>query len=257
MATKLKRLRIDEIFLVDKGANPHAMITLFKRDVPEIETPQDSDRNFNATGRGPAHSRLLIAYDNYRRTMGPAQAHRAFEMAWADLSDSEKDEIRAEEAATEAAKEAAAAAAQAERKKEMNKMADDEVMMKAAHAISAGTIENTVRKSTWHTELRKMAAARQEDGETIERTVARLVKTDADALALFRASLSGAADDVPTAPVSSAPVLKQGTAYARLHDIGAGFMAADPKLTRAQAFAKAFAANPELAQRSKTESVFA
>jgi hypothetical protein len=256
MATKLKRLRIDEISVVDKGANPHAMITLWKRDTPtEIETPRDSDRFFNASGRGEAHDRLLVAYDNRRRALGPGRESTAFADAWSSLSDTERDEIRAEEASTEAAKEALAAAEQKEREREMSK--NDAVMVSAARAISAGTIENTVRASTWHGELRKFAAARQEDGETIERTVARLVQTDADARALFKASINGVADDAPMALVTPAPVLKQGTAYARLHDIGAGFMAADPKLTRAQAFAKAFDANPELAQRSKTEQVFA
>jgi hypothetical protein len=79
MATRLKKLVINEISLVDRGANQHAYITLFKRDVPtEIEVPHDSDRHFNASGRGPAHTRLLTAYDNYKRSMAyPAAAFRA------------------------------------------------------------------------------------------------------------------------------------------------------------------------------------
>src|SRR5450755_2444443 len=122
MATRLKKLVINEISLVDKGANQHAYITLFKRDVPKIETPKDSDRNFNATGAGPATDRLWTAYDNRRRALGPGRDPEAFAQAWDALSDSEKDEIREEEEAVEAAKLAAAAAAEAERKREMEKM---------------------------------------------------------------------------------------------------------------------------------------
>jgi hypothetical protein len=282
MVKKLRNLFISEVSLVDKGANRHARITLFKRDVPQSDDvedlvekkrtrvadpfedepgrrgrgPKDFDRlNFNASGVGPATEALWVRFDNLRRQKGPAQGGSAFQEAWSELTDTEKQAVRDEEIAAEVARKAKADAEEKERLAQMNK--HDEVMVKAAHAISAGTIENTVRKSTWHAELRKLAAARQEDGETIERTVARLVQTDADARALFKASINGVADDAPMALVTPAPVLKQGTAYARLHDIGAGFMAADPKLTRAQAFAKAFDANPELAQRSKTESVFA
>jgi hypothetical protein len=194
MATKLRKLVINEISLVDKGANQHAFITLFKRDAPkEIETPRDSDRNFNATGAGPATDRLWTAYDNRRRALGPGRDPHAFAQAWDALTDDQKQAVRNEEAAVEAARQAQAAAAEKERQAQMNK--DDAVMVKAARAISAGTIENTVRKSTWHAELRKLAAARQEDGETIEQATARLAQTDNDARALFKASLSGIADD--------------------------------------------------------------
>ena len=92
MPALLKKIRISEVSLCDRGANPHAFVTLFKRDTP------------------------------------------------AEISD--------EEVATEAAK-VAAAAAEADRQKEMNKMSDDEVMLKGAHAISAGTLENTLSRSTW------------------------------------------------------------------------------------------------------------
>ena len=144
MATKLRKLRIDEISLVDRGANPHAFITLFKRDTP-IETPQDSDRNFNASGRGPAHDKLFTAYDNYRRATGPAQAASAFQSAWADLTDDEKQQIRNEEAAVEAAKEAAEAAEQKEREREMAKQMNNsnlEEIVKLARDVDAGRMGN-------------------------------------------------------------------------------------------------------------------
>jgi hypothetical protein len=193
MATKLKKLQINEVSLVDRGANEGARVVLFKRDAPtEIEVPQDSDPHFNASGRGPATDRLLTAYDNNRRQM--AYPDRAFREAWADLTDDEKQQVRDEEAAVEAAREAEAAAAQKER---LEQMTDDGLVVKAAHAIASGEIENTVRKSTWHSELRKIAADRQEEGETIERAVARLVQTDPDARALLKASLSGVADEAP------------------------------------------------------------
>jgi hypothetical protein len=251
MPTKLRKLVINEISLVDRGANQHAHITLFKRDTPtEIETPRDSDRNFGATGRGEAHTALWASYDNHRRALGPGRQATAFSQAWADLDDAGKQAIRDEEARTEAARQAAAAAAEAERKKEMNKMADDAVMVKAAHAIRAGAIENTVRKSTWHTELRKMAADRQEDSETVECAVARLVKTDADALALFRASLSGVADDVPPAPTPVA-VFKVNPATEQIRKLAADLMGADPKLSKLDALVRIHNERPDLSAAAK------
>src|SRR5664279_4825508 len=139
MATRLKKLRIDEVSICDVGANPHARITLFKRDVPEIETPKDSaPLEFNARGRGPAHDALWTSFDNYRRQMGPAQGRKAFETAWADLTDDEKQTIRDEEVATEAARQAAAAAEQKEREREMMKTMNDsklEDIVKLAHDV--------------------------------------------------------------------------------------------------------------------------
>jgi hypothetical protein len=258
MATKLRKLVINEVSLCGRGANPGAMITLFKRDVaPETEVPRDADPlHFRATGRGTVHDRLWNLYDDRRRALGPAQGQRAFADAWSSLTDSEKQDIRDEEAAHAAAIEAQAVAAEKENK--MQKLDDENLLIKAAHAVAIGTIENTVRRSTWHGELRKMAAAQQADGETISQTVSRLVQTDPDARALLKASVSGVVDDAPTAPaLPPGSVLKIGTAYAKLHDIGAGFMAADPKLTREQAFTKAFLLHPELAQRSKQEQAFA
>jgi hypothetical protein len=153
MATRLKKLRIDEVSICDVGANPHARITLFKRDAPkEIETPRDSDRSFNATGAGPATDRLWTAYDNRRRALGPGRDPHAFAQAWDALSDSEKDAIRAEEAAVEAAKEAQAAAEEKERQKEMMKQMNDsklEDIVKLAHDVDAGRIGNHADRAAW------------------------------------------------------------------------------------------------------------
>jgi hypothetical protein len=262
MPKKLHRLRkliINEISLVTAGANPGAYIKLIKRDAPaEIETPRDSDRNFGATGRGPAHEKLLIAYDNYKRQMGPAQSSRAFELAWADLTDDEKQEIRDEEAATEGARQAQADGEQKQREREMNKIDEPALLLKAAHEIAAGTIENVVCKSTWYAAIRAQAEARQAVGQTVHQAFAKFVTEDPDGRAMFAAHKSAPGDDATVAAAPpSAPVLKSDSAYARLHDIGAGLMAADPSLTRHAAFAKAYAANPELAARAKNESAFA
>jgi hypothetical protein len=45
--------------------------------------------------------------------------------------------------------------------------------------------------------------------------------------------------------------------FRALRDIAAGISAADPSLTRHQAFAKAYDANPDLAARAKREQEFA
>ncbi len=256
MATKLKKLQINEVSLCDVGANQHSHIVLFKRHVPaEIELPeptlQEIDGHFDATGRGPMHDRLFALYDDYRRQSNFHDS--AFRQAWADLSADERQQIRDEENAHAAAVQAAA---DAERKGKQSQMSDEGLMVKAAHAVASGTLENRVRKSTWHGALRKMAAERQKPAESIAQAVARLIQTDPDAKVLLKAELTGVADEA-SAPVATAPVIKAGSAYARLHDIGAGLRATDPSLTREQAFAKAYASNPELAARTKVERAFA
>jgi hypothetical protein len=262
MATKLKRLRIDEISLVDKGANQHAFITLFKRDVPEIETPRDSDRNFNATGAGPATDRLWESFDDRRRGLGPAQGQRAFADAWNALSDAERNEIRNEEARTEQAREAAAAAAEAERKKEMMKQMDNsnlQEIIKLAGDIDAGRMSgNFATKSQWYQALSKLAESEREPNETREMAFARVINEDAGKL-LFKAYRNSAGSDyVPPAP-EAAPVIKSDSAYARLKKIAADLCAETPGLTSSAAFVKVFTdpANRELAELSKRESAFA
>jgi hypothetical protein len=265
MATKLRKLVINEISLVDRGANQHALVTLFKRDAPkEIETPRDSDRNFNATGRGPAHSRLLIAYDNYRRTMGPAQAHRAFETAWADLTDDEKQTIRDEEAATEAAKEAAAAAEQKEREREMMKTMNDsklEDIVKLAHDVDAGRMGHYADRAAWYGAIAKAAETQRKPNESSQQSFARYVTEDVDGKAMYRCYKTAAGSDyVPPAP-EPAPVIKADSAYGRLKKIASNLREARPelKLTEAAAFLKVFTdpVNRELAELSKRESAFA
>lgn len=253
MATKLRRLVINEISLVDKGANQHAHVTLFKRDVPEIETPKDDHPlTFNASGRGPAHDKLLIAFDNHRRGMGPAQAHRAFEMAWDDLSDDEKDQIRAEEKATEAAKLAAAAAAAAERKKEMMIKMDNsnlQEVIKIAADIDAGRMGNHATKSQWYQALSKLAEAEREPNETREMAVARIINEDAGKL-LFKAYRNASGVDyVPPAP--AVPVAKANPANEEIRKLAGEMMSADPSLSRLDALVKIHAARPELSAAAK------
>jgi hypothetical protein len=265
MATKLKRLRIDEVSLCEKGANPGAMITLFKRDAPQIETPKDSaPLEFNASGRGEAHTALWNSFDNYRRQMGPAQGRNAFETAWADLTDDEKQEIRNEEAATEAAKLAAAAAAEAERKKEMMKTMNDsklEDIVKLAHDVDAGRMGHYADRAAWYGAIAKAAETQRKPHESSQQSFARYVTEDADGNAMYRCYKSASGSDyVPPAP-EPAPVIKADSAYARLKKIASDLREEKPdlKLTEAAAFLKVFTdpANRELAELSKRESAFA
>jgi hypothetical protein len=256
MATRLRKLQINEVSLCDAGANPGAFITLFKRAVPEIEMHRDSHSAFRANGAGPVHDALFTAFDDNRRGLGPAQGQRAFAEAWNDLTPDQKQQIRDEERAHTAAAAAAATAEQRAKEAEMNKSDNIALMLKLAHGVMRTGIANTVPRSSWHGALRKLAAERQEPSESIQQAVTRLVLTDPDAKALFKAAKTGTVDDVPPAP-ESARMLKKDSAYARLHDIGAGFIAADPRLTREQAFVKAFNENRELAELSKREQAFA
>jgi hypothetical protein len=258
MATRLTKLQINEVSLCSSGANPGAMIVLCKRDIPtdEIELPEEyDDSNFDASGRGPMHERLWTLYDDNRRSSNYAKP--AFQAAWDALTPDEKQTVRNEEAAHAAAVQAQTDAKQMESEKEMNKSDNGELMIKLAHGVMRTGIENTVRRSSWHRALRKLAAERQEPGEKIETAVARLVKSDKDARALFSASCTGVADDTAPAPVAPAAVLKSGTAYSELRKIADGIVSENPGMTRYQGFAKAYSQNPELAQRSKTEQAFA
>jgi hypothetical protein len=250
MATRLRKLQINEVSLCDSGANPGAMITLFKRHIPddEIEVHADNDRHFRATGRGPAHDKLQVAYDNRRRAT--AYGQRAFELAWAeDLTDDDRDQIRNEEAATVAAK-AALAAAETERAKEEMAKSDTEILIKGARAISRGDFLNDIISATrWHQELRKYAGARQLPAESIQMSVVRLVQTDPDAKALFRAALGGMVDDAP-AP-AAAPVVKTNTANDAIRSLADDLQKADPNLSRLDALVKIHHSHPSLAAAAK------
>jgi hypothetical protein len=265
MPTKLRKLVINEISLVDKGANKHALVTLFKRDTPtEIETPRDSDRYFGATGRGEAHTALWASYDNHRRALGPGRQATAFAQAWADLDDAGKQAIRDEEARTEAAKEALAAAQEKERQKEMMKTMKDsklEAVVKLAHQIQDGTIGNHADRASWYGAITKIAETQRKPNESSQQSFARYVTADADGKAMYRCYKTAAGSDyVPPAP-EPAPVIKADSAYARLKKIASDLREEKPdlKLTEAAAFLKVFTdpVNRELAELSKRESAFA
>jgi hypothetical protein len=217
MATRLTKLRIDEVSLCDVGANPGAMVVLFKRDAPKIETPRDSaPLEFNASGRGAGHSALWNSFDNYRRQMGPAQGRKAFETAWAELTDDEKQTIRDEEVATEAARQAAAAAEQKEREREMMKQMNNsklEEIVKLAHDVDAGRMGNHADRASWYRAITKAAAETQrKPNESAQQSFARYVTKDADGQAMFRCYQAAAGSDyVPPAP-EAAPVIKADSA---------------------------------------------
>jgi hypothetical protein len=253
MATKLKKIQIHEVSLVSRGANQHAMITLFKRDVPEIEVPKDSDRNFNASGRGPAHDRLWTAYDNRRRALGPGRDPHAFAQAWDALGDDEKQQIRNEEATVEAAKEAAAAAAEAERKKEMMKQMNDsklEEIIKLAHDIDSGRIShNFADRAHWYRAITKAAEIQRKPNESAQQSFARYVTADADGRAMYRCYKTAAGTDyVAPAPT---PVAKVNPAAEQIRKLAAELMGADPSMSRLDALVKIHAARPELSAAGK------
>jgi hypothetical protein len=254
MATKLRKLRIDEVSICDVGANPHARITLFKRATPtEIETPKDSaPLEFNASGRGPAHDALWIAFDNYRRQMGPAQGRKAFETAWADLDDDEKQEIRNEEAATEAAKEAAAAAAEKERQREMMKQLNSKLaaIVKLAHEVQDGKIGNHADRASWYSALKALAEEHREPGETAQMAFARTITKTVDGKAMFAAYQGSAGTDyVPPAPV--VPVAKANPANEEVRKLASEMMGADPSMSRLDALVKIHAARPDLSAAAR------
>jgi hypothetical protein len=263
MATRLTKLRIDEVSLCDVGANPGAMVVLFKRDAPKIETPRDSaPLEFNASGRGAGHSALWNSFDNYRRQMGPAQGRKAFETAWAELTDDEKQTIRDEEVATEAARQAAAAAEQKEREREMMKQMNNsklEDIVKLAHDVDAGRMGHYADRAAWYGAIAKAAEAQRKPNESAQQSFARFVTGDADGKVMFKCYQTSAGSDYVAPAPEPAPVIKADSAYGRLKKIAADLCAETPGLTSSAAFVKVFTdpANRALAELSKHESAFA
>ena len=257
MPTKLRKLVINEISLVDRGANQHAHITLFKRDTPpEIEMPEetyaDRDGNFEAKGKGPGHDRLFVAYDNLRRQANfPASA---FRQAWAELSDDDRDLIRAEEAAHTAALAAKADAEAKERQRQMSKMDDMKLqeIIKIAGDIDAGRMGNHATKSQWYQALSKLAESERKPNETREMAVARVINEDAGKL-LFKAYRNAAGADY-SPPAKPVAVAKATPARDEINKLADEFVTADPSLTKYSALLKVHAEMPELAAKAKAEA---
>jgi hypothetical protein len=171
--------------------------------------PKDFDRlNFNASGVGPAHEALWIRFDNLRRQMGPAQAHRAFELAWSELTDTEKQAVRDEEAAAEAARQAQAAAEENERKKEMNKSKLTSLAKRVVDGVDVATTHDTLFNLA-----KSVAAADRQEGETAEMARARYWQTP-DGKVVYHALKVAKVGDVEDRP---SHVAKLGPGMLALH----------------------------------------
>ncbi len=155
----------------------------------EIETPQDDDTNFGATGRGPAHDELWTLFDNIRRQKGPAQGRAAFQEACASLTDDRKDAIRAEENAHAAALQALADAEQKAREKELNKMDTTKLdqIKKLAHDVDAGRVGNYASKHQWLVALRKASEEDRQPNETREQAFTRYSTNHIDGRVMWSA----------------------------------------------------------------------
>src|ERR1019366_2186041 len=83
---------------------------------------KDDPREFLASGSGEMHAELWWWFDNLRRSGGAYAGQKAFAQAWASLDDTQKQEIRNEEAAAEAARVAEEAKRKAAAENERIKM---------------------------------------------------------------------------------------------------------------------------------------
>ena len=171
--------------------------------------PKDFDRlNFNASGVGPAHEALWIRFDNLRRQMGPAQAHRAFEEAWSELTDTEKQAVRDEETAAEGARQAKAEAEEKQRQKEMNKSELTSLAKRVVDGVDVATTHDTLLNFA-----KSVAAADRQDGETAEMARARFWQTP-DGKGVINALKVAKVDD---ADDRSSNVAKLGPGMLALH----------------------------------------
>lgn len=124
-------------------------------------------------------------------------------------------------------------------------------VIKLAHDIHAGRIGNHADRASWYHAITKAAEAHRQPHKSPQQAFSRFATTNIDGRAMFAAYASaGGADYSPPVPVPT-PVVKANDAHARLSDIAAGYVAANPKLTRYDALAKAYSSHPELAARAK------
>jgi hypothetical protein len=108
----------------------------------------------------------------------------------------------------------------------------------------------------WYEAIQKCAEEQRRPTESSHQAFSRFVTEDSDGKAMFAAHKSASGSDFQPPEPEPARVLKADSAYAALKRLAADICAEHPELTEYQGFAKAYAANPELAQRSKTEAAF-
>jgi hypothetical protein len=184
--------------------------------------------NFKASGAGPMHDKLWIMFDNNRRSLGPSQAHRAFELAWSELTASEKDAVRAEEQSAEAARQAQAVAEENERKKDMHKSELTSLAKRVVDGVDVATTHDTLFNLA-----KSVAAADRQDGETAEMARARYWQTP-DGKVVYHALKVAKVGDVEDRP---SKVVKLGPGMLALHK-RADQIRQGTSMTRAQAVAK-------------------
>jgi hypothetical protein len=191
-------------------------------------TPPHDARNFGAGGAGPTHDKLYTIYDNYRREMGPLASSAAFEAAWADLTDEEKDEIRNEEAATQRVRDAEESKRRAAAAKEGSMMKSQ--LIEVAKRVVAGS-EKTISRSDLVDAAHKIALAERQPGETIEAARARFWESPAGTGVYRAMKVAKVEDAVATPKLEFGPAVK--ALHKRADEIRAG-----KSMTREQAVAK-------------------
>jgi hypothetical protein len=252
MATKLRKLVIDEVSLTDKGANPGAVVRLIKRDAPAVSAIEkqllkdidvaiaalaksvgsiigdedldddetastlretflqyqnhleklipsgfnkaitaafpnepdrrgvgvkDDPREFLASGSGEMHAELWRRFDNLRRSGGAYAGQKAFAQAWDSLDDTQKQEIRNEEAAAEAARVAEEAKRKAAAENERIKMNKTQLIDVAKRVIDGGNVTTT--RNDLYAAARKLAIADRQAGETEAKAMAKFWESPA------------------------------------------------------------------------------
>jgi hypothetical protein len=221
---------LDEISGVDRPAQPPALAVIMK--------------SFNASGEGPTHRRLAALYDNARRANPHIPGDAAFALAWAELSDDERDAIRAEEASTAREREAENAA----RRNAMKGVAemqyqDVDIGGLAMFGLQCAAAE--YRKA--HPDLSEAQAFAK---VYTDPTLSEIARIEREASRRRIASYSAARVE----PDALKSVAKRDDALAELRSRAAEYRKARPELTKEQAFAKVYQdpANKELAARERS-----
>ncbi len=126
----------------------------------------------------------------------------------------------------------------------------DYVLVNIAKRIAKGETQQTdgFKKSAFYSLMKRRAAEIREGSETSEQAFARFVHKMAEGRELYGAyHLAKPDDDAPVEKTAPAQIATSAS-YDKLMAKGAELRKADPKLTEAQAFAKAYEdpANKEL-----------
>jgi hypothetical protein len=226
MPTKLTKLKIDEVSSVDDGANPGARIAIIKRDGSALE--QHITKAFAAMQESAAS--IIESDASYDQQLDMLdESFEQFESYLTKIIEHTN-------------------------KQETNM----DVTLDVAKMVAAtGRPAPLYSKRDWYAEIQKRAEACKQEGESPAQAFSRFIQKNPEGRLLYEAyrRTPGAVNGTGPSEVEKASTPTPLPSYTKLVAKGEELRKADPKLTKEQAFVKAYTdpANRELVARYKRE----